>query len=68
MAGEYAFDEGIQCPWGNDFNNFIPVDLDSMVLFHRIKPNLIPALNMAPWRRTCQVLEVDEFLKNIGAG
>lgn len=63
--GEYGFDEGIKCNWGNDFNNFVPVDPQTMIEFNRNNPNVLPTVNLAPRRRAQRVLEVADFLTSI---
>lgn len=65
VAGEYGFVEGIKCPWGNDFNNFIPVDPDTVVVFNRNNPNILPSVNLSPRRRAQRVLQVEDFLESI---
>lgn len=64
-VGEYKFDEGIKCKWGNDFNNFIPVDPETILVFNRNDPNIIPSVNLSPRRRAQRVLEVNDFLESI---
>jgi hypothetical protein len=65
--GEYDFDEGIACSWGNgkDFNNFIPVDASTFVEFNRNNPNILPSVNLSPLRRGQRVLQVQDFLESI---
>ena len=63
--GEYGFDEGMKCSWGNDFNNFIPVDPKTIIEFDRNDPNILPSVNLAPRRRAQRVLEVIDFLASI---
>lgn len=63
--GKYQFDDGIKCSWGNDFNNFIPVDSQSYIEFYRRDPNIIPSVNLAPRRRIQRVLQVNDFLESI---
>lgn len=64
-TGEYGFDEGIKCSWGNDFNNFIPVDTQTIIEFDRNNPNILPTVNLAPRKRAQRVLEVNDFLTSI---
>jgi hypothetical protein len=69
--GEYDYDEGIECGWGKDFNNFIPVDIDTIIEFDRNDPNVLPSVNLSPMRRGQRILKVDDFLQsldNIKAG
>jgi len=40
-TGSYSFDDGIGSERGKDFNNFIPVDPDTIVKFNRRDPNVI---------------------------
>lgn len=63
--GEYGFDEGIKCGWGNDFNNYIPVDTQTLIEFDRNNPNIIPSVNLAPRKRAQRVLQVNDFLASI---
>jgi hypothetical protein len=62
---EYQFDEGIECGWGRDFRNYIPVDPDSVVEFERTDRNVAPSVNLSPMRRGQRVLQVDDFLRSI---
>lgn len=64
-TGEYQFDDGIDCPWGKDFNNYIPVAPDTMIEFNRNDPNIIPSVNLAPMRRGQRVLQVEDFLESL---
>lgn len=64
-VGEYGFDEGVQCSWGIDFRNFIPVDPQSIIEFDRNNPNILPSVNLAPRRRAQRVLEVNDFLTSL---
>jgi hypothetical protein len=64
-VGEYGFDEGVKCNWGSDFNNFIPVDPQTIIEFNRNNPNILPTVNLAPRKRAQRVLEVADFLTSI---
>jgi len=64
-VGEYQFDEGIECHWGRDFRNYIPVDPDSVVEFECTDRNVAPSVNLAPMRRAQRVLQVDDFLRSL---
>ena len=64
-VGEYGFDDGIKCSSGNDFNNYIPVDPQTIIEFKRNNPNILPSVNLAPRRRAQRVLEVADFLTSI---
>ncbi len=64
-VGEYAFDDGIKCSWGNDFNNFIPVDPITITEFDRNNPNILPSVNLAPRKRAQRVIEVIDFLTSM---
>jgi restriction endonuclease Mrr len=64
-TGEYGFDEGLLCHWGKDFNNFIPVDPQTMIEFDRNNSNVLPTVNLAPRRRAQRVLAVADFLTSI---
>ncbi|HHX98913.1 MAG: restriction endonuclease [Kiritimatiellia bacterium] len=63
--GGYDFDEGIDCKWGTDFCNYIPVDPDTIIEFDRNDPNILPSVNLSPMRRGQRVLRVDDFLKSL---
>lgn len=65
VTGEYGFDEGIQVSWGVDFNNFLPVDPNSIIEFDRNNPNLLPSVNLAPRRRAQRILAVTDFLTSL---
>lgn len=65
VTGEYQFDDGIPVDWGRDFNNYIPVDPQSVVKFNRNDPNVLPSVNLAPRRRGQRVLEVEDFLESL---
>lgn len=65
VVGEYYFDEGLDCKYGNDFNNVIPVDSSTLIEFDRNDPNVLPSVNLAPRRRGQRVLQVEDFLASI---
>lgn len=70
-VGDYGFDAGVTCSWGSDFNNFIPIDPESIVEFDRNNPNIIPSVNLAPRRRIQRISRVNDFLtslKNLEVG
>lgn len=62
---EYEFDNGIDCSWGKDFNNLIPVDTNTIIEFDRNDSNVIPSVNLAPRIRAQRVSEVNDFLQSI---
>lgn len=69
-VGEYQFDDGISVDWitalGNkDFNNFIPIDPETIIEFERNSPNVLPSVNLAPRRRIQRVLAVEDFLESL---
>lgn len=64
-VGEYEFDAGIKCKWGSDFNNYLPIDPNSIIEFNRNNPNIIPSVNLAPKRRAQRILEVGDFFKSM---
>lgn len=64
-AGEYQYDEGLNCKWGSDFNNYIPIDPDTRVEFNRNDSNILPTVNLTPRRRAQRVLQVQDFLTSI---
>lgn len=60
--GEYEFDEGIECSWGKDFCNYIPIDSTTIVEFDRKNdPNVRPSVNLRPMRRGQRILQVEDF-------
>ena len=63
--GTYGFDEGLECGWGRDFCNFIPVDPATVIEFDRNDPNVMPSVNLAPMRRGQRILEVADFLQTL---
>lgn len=65
VTGDYGFNEGISCPWGHDFNNYLPVDPDTVVEFSRDDPNVLPSVNLRPMRRGQRVRKVANFLASI---
>jgi Restriction endonuclease len=64
-TGEYEFDAGIDFRGVKDFNNFIPIDVDTFIEFERNNSNVIPSVNLSPRRRAQRVLEVGDFLQSI---
>jgi hypothetical protein len=64
-TGEYDFDDGIECEWGRDFCNFIPVNPESIIEFERSDPNVVPSVNLTPMRRGQRVLQVEDFLRSL---
>jgi hypothetical protein len=64
-AGEYQFDTGVTCSWGQDFNNVIPNDPSTIVQFDRSDKNVLPSVNLSPMKRIQRVHQVDDFLKSI---
>ncbi len=64
-TGEYDFDDGVECSWGRDFNNYIPVDPKTIVEFNRKDVNILPSVNLAPMRRGQRVLQVKDFLQSL---
>jgi hypothetical protein len=65
VLGNYEFDEGINCSWGRDFNNYIPVDSETIIEFKRNNPNVLPSVNLSPRKRAQRVLQVNDFLASI---
>ena len=63
--GEYQYDDGLECTWGEDYNNFFQIDPDSLVEFDRNDPNIVPSVNLTPMRRGQRVLQVKDFLESI---
>lgn len=63
--GDYQFDEGVPCSWGNDFKNYIPVDSKTIIEFNRNDSNILPSVNLAPRRRAQRVLKVNDFLTSM---
>ena len=64
-VGDYGFDDGLKCSWGNDFNNYLPVDPQTIIEFNRNNSNILPTVNLAPRKRAHRVLEVSDFLTSI---
>lgn len=65
-VGSYQFDDGIPVEYGGrDFNNFIPVNPESVIEFSRDDPNVLPSVNLAPRKRIQRVLAVDDFLQSL---
>jgi len=54
-ADQYQFDTGIECSWGQDFNNLILNDPSTIVEFDRRDINVKPSVNLSLRRRieTC---------------
>ena len=65
VTGKYGFDKGIELSRGKDFNNFIPVDTQSIVEFNRNNPNILPSVNLAPRRRAQRIVKVEDFNTSI---
>ena len=64
-VGAYGFDKGVKCTWGDDFNNFIPVDPKTIIEFERNNPNILPSVNLTPRKRIQRVLEVADFMTSL---
>jgi hypothetical protein len=64
-TGTYNFDDGIVCSWGVDFNNYIPVNPNSIIEFDRNDINILPSVNLAPRRRAQRILQVEDFFKSL---
>lgn len=64
-VGTYAFDEGVECDWGPDFCNYIPVDPATVVEFDRNDPNVLPSVNLWPLKRGQRILAVEDFLQSL---
>ncbi len=64
-TGEYSFDGGIECSWGTDYRNYIPVDPSSLIQFNRNDPNIVPSVNLRPMKRIQRILQVADFIKSI---
>lgn len=65
VVGEYHYDNGLQCDYGNDFNNFIPVDPNTILEFDRRDSNILPSVNLSPKRRGQRILQVDDFFESL---
>ena len=65
VKSEYGYDEGIDCSWGKDFNNYFEVDIDSMIEFNRKDPNILPSVNLKPRHRIERVHKDGDFFKSI---
>lgn len=64
-TGEYQYDEGLDCSWGRDFHNFLPVDTGTIVEFSRNDNNIIPSVNLSPMRRGQRISRVQDFLASL---
>ncbi len=64
-AGDYQFDTGLACSWGQDFNNFIPNIPDTIVQFSRGDHNVLPSVNLSPLKRIQRIYQVDDFLQSV---
>ncbi|MFA6132790.1 MAG: restriction endonuclease [Phycisphaerae bacterium] len=65
VAGRYQFDDGIECPWGTDFNNLIPNDPATILEFDRSDINVLPSVNLSPLKRIQRVRQVADFLESL---
>lgn len=65
VLSEYAFDEGLQCSWGQDFRHYFNVDVNTIIEFDRSDPNILPSVNLNPRQRYHRIYAVDDFLKSI---
>jgi hypothetical protein len=65
VTGEYQFDDGIPVESGRDFNNYIPVNPESVVEFDRNDPNVLPSVNLAPRKRGQRILAVEDFIQSL---
>ena len=66
VTGEYDFDDGIKCSWGNDFRHNFAIDADTIVEFDRRSVEILPTVNLNPRQRYQRVYAVDDFLQSIG--
>lgn len=64
-TGEYQFDNGVECNWGRDFNNYLPVDIQTIIEFDRNDPNILPSVNLSPRKRLQRVLQASDFLDSL---
>lgn len=65
VVGEYDFDDGVKCSWGNDFRNNIPIDVETIVEFNRRSVEILPTVNLNPRQRYQRVYAVADFLQSI---
>jgi restriction endonuclease Mrr len=65
VISDYGFDDGIDCEWGKDFNNYLEINKTSIIEFNRNNINVLPSVNLAPRRRGQRVLQVEDFLSSI---
>ena len=65
VVGEYDFDDGVKCSWGNDFRHNIPIDVETIVEFDRRSVEILPTVNLNPRQRYQRVYAVVDFLRSI---
>lgn len=65
VISEYDYDQGIQCNWGKDFNNYFKVDSSSIIEFDRNDSNVLPSVNLAPRRRIQRIHQSNDFLQSL---
>lgn len=65
VVGSYEFDAGIECSWGRDFKNYIPVDPQTIVEFDRNDQRVLPSVNLRPMRRGQRIKQVGDFLQSL---
>ncbi|WP_043529464.1 restriction endonuclease [Litchfieldella xinjiangensis] len=63
--GEYHYDEGIPFRGGRDYNNYIPVNPETMMQFSRNDPNVLPSVNLKPYRRGQPIHNVKDLLSSL---
>jgi hypothetical protein len=64
-ADQYQFDTGIECSWGQDFNNLILNDPSTIVEFDRRDINVKPSVNLSLRRRIERVHQIVDFLESL---
>ncbi|HIE00488.1 MAG TPA: restriction endonuclease [Thiotrichaceae bacterium] len=65
VVGEYEYDDGLKCDWGQDFRHAIPVDTETVVEFNRRDSNILPTVNLNPRQRYHRVRAEADFFKSL---
>jgi hypothetical protein len=65
VVDTYKFDDGLNCVWGTDFCNYIPVNPKTLVEFERNDERVIPSVNLRPMRRGQRIKKVEDFLQSL---
>ncbi|WP_422491044.1 restriction endonuclease [Endozoicomonas sp. ALE010] len=65
VTKEYDFDEGLKCPFGDDFRHCFEVDKESVIEFDRRDDNVLPSVNLRPRGRYHRVYAEQDFKLSI---